>query len=119
MGMPNMDEASQNILAAREAANSGNLSGAFGILLHGQQGAASPGDGNSAPTSSGDSYPYVGQTSSGDPYYPYVPPTTDPYYPEVPPPPAFVVQPGWYADPFDGVGYRWWNGSGWTQATSG
>ncbi|WP_344091450.1 DUF2510 domain-containing protein [Microbacterium deminutum] len=48
-----------------------------------------------------------------------MPPTTDPYYPEVPPPPAFVVQPGWYADPFDGVGYRWWNGSGWTQATSG
>lgn len=35
------------------------------------------------------------------------------------PPPPTGPPAGWYTDPVDGVGYRWWDGSAWTDAVSG
>ncbi len=34
------------------------------------------------------------------------------------PPPPSGPPAGWYADPVDGEGYRWWDGSTWTDAVS-
>lgn len=106
--MASMNEASDNVTAAREAAERGDLGAAFRILRYGRQ------------TSVGDDAAYPAQTSPGDePYYPYFPPTSPgDSYPDLPPQPTFVVPPGWYPDPFDGVGYRWWNGQGWTSASN-
>ncbi len=42
------------------------------------------------------------------------PPSSDPP-PSTPPAPT-APSPGWYPDPSDGVGYRWWDGNVWTAA---
>ncbi|MEL6983780.1 MAG: DUF2510 domain-containing protein, partial [Actinomycetota bacterium] len=35
------------------------------------------------------------------------------------PPPPSGPPAGWYVDPVSGAGYRWWDGSAWTDAVSG
>lgn len=105
--MPNYQDASNNVQSARERAEAGDWRSAWSILRHGR------------PQPPQDDY-YPGGVSPGDetPYYPYVPPAGPPVN-DYPPQPAFTVPPGWYVDPFDGVGFRWWNGQGWTNATNG
>ncbi len=86
---------------------------------------AGPGDSYQPQTSPGDwpshprlPYPEVGY----EPYYPYYPPVGNAPGDYPAPPPAYqppTVAPGWYSDPVDGKGYRWWNGYGWTEQTYG
>ena len=131
--MPSPNEAARNVHDAVELARAGNLGKAF-RLLRGQTSAGddyvpSPGDdygpssGDDYGPSSGDDYPSV-EVPGYEPHYPYVPPigqaatsTGDDVaqYPSSPP----AVPAGWYVDPFDGVGLRWWNGFGWTGTTQG
>ncbi len=119
--MPDPTEAARNVNIAVEMARSGNLSGAFELLRIGRMGPATPPDDyppfppQQLGTSIGDT-----DTSPGDtPYWPYYPPTA-PAVPDLPPPAPPVQMPaGWYPDPFDGVGLRWWNGLGWTTITQG
>ena len=39
--------------------------------------------------------------------------------PPEPPPPTAGPPPGWYPDPYGGPGYRWWDGTTWTEHASG
>lgn len=105
--MPSYQDASDNVGEARRRVEAGDWRGGLSILLHGRP-QPSEGDSYAPQTSPGDSYPY----------YPYVPPTGPPVY-DYAPQPSYTVEPGWYSDPFDGVGSRWWNGQGWTDATAG
>jgi hypothetical protein len=123
--MPDPNEAARNVNAAVEMARRGDLSGAFSLLRKGQMGpSTAPGDDPAYPpqrlgTSLGDTSAGGGDagTSPGDSYWPYYPPTAAPQFP--PPAPPVQLPAGWYPDPFDGIGWRWWNGLGWTTLTQG
>jgi hypothetical protein len=139
--MPSLNEAAENVATATELASQGRLTEAFRILRGaypqpteqatavgddrtspGDEG-TSPGDGHSRIAVDAD-YPSVPWTSGPDgpePYWPHKPPFYSDPIPQPPPAPApsFQLQPGWYHDPFDGVGLRWWNGLGWTSLTHG
>ncbi|MEO7275947.1 MAG: DUF2510 domain-containing protein [Vicinamibacterales bacterium] len=115
-----MNTAAENVRRAAEAARTGNLGHAFDILKgRDNYPTATPG---TAPAP-GDTWHFPVSTGDTNPYYPYVPPAGQqpvPNYPAPPPqyqPPA--VPAGWYSDPFDGQGLRWWNGFGWTDQTNG
>lgn len=138
--MPTPNEAAANVARAAELARNGNLRKAFAVLQgHPEQ--TSQGDDRQLDTGPGDDRgPAIGDTGPGYPapdyppvpypdpsypdvedYYPYVPPvgqqpmTAPPDAPVAVPPPS--PQAGWYRDPFDNQGFRYWNGLGWTSQT--
>lgn len=103
--MPTPNEAAHNIRNAVDIFfREGKAGDALKILRNGDYPAVEyPGYAPYVPD-----YPPVGQapTATGDDHRP-------------PPPPAPPqIPPGWYTDPFDGVGYRYWNGFGWTGTTT-
>lgn len=141
--MPTPNEAAGNVNAAVAAAREGRLGQAFQILKQGNAypgGGPAKGDGGQYPgggPARGDDGPYPGGgPAPGDDegfpqvdyptddeiggWYPYNPPfgrtpaPPDPNYPAVPPTPP-APPSGWYPDPFDGKGQRFWNGMGWTE----
>ena len=105
--MASFGDSSANVSAAGEAMRRGDFGRGFKILREGLQAV-------------GDDDPgYPGETSVGDgPYWPYQPPRSEPQL-SYPPQNTVAIPPGWYIDPFDGVGHRWWNGQGWTSSTNG
>lgn len=109
MSNRDLNTAADNVRKAVEAMRQGH----FGVgldILDGR--ATSPGD-----------EPWHGPVPvpGYEPSYPYVPPVgQSPVGDYPPPPPEFQPPqqpPGWYADPIDGQGLRWWNGYGWTDQT--
>lgn len=143
--MPTPGEAARNVNAAVAAAQAGDLGRAFQVLrqgreaslagastspgdeLHYPQGGTAVGDNRQYPpdglgTGDDSGYPSVGYPDDDQipGWYPYEPPfgqqplPPDPNYPVTPPSPPSPPA-GWYPDPFDGNGKRYWNGSGWTE----